>query len=505
MPTPREVLKLLPRDELVSLAQRFGVELTDRRNKARILAAITALPRERIRELLLTLSREELQNLCRQLKLDQGGRDKAILVARLLPGPVVSEAAEPPPSPPAEVEPSAEQEARGEWAAPSKQMWRRIQLKNYRSIAEASVELAPFTVLVGPNGGGKSNLADAFAFTRDIAVDAEKAVERRGGVVGLRRWQPTEVVDLSIDIRAATTRAGLDSDYLRHQFTLRSEGSGSWSFQSEVIELVSGGEAVRKIKRAADGTLTHEKPSLAALGDSKVDEMSSAMVFARQLADMARQTALRNVTRLRLDLGSMRLPQLRGESTRLDESGSNIAMAFNSLDPLGKERVLLGMQRIVPGLVRISVEPLDRFLLMLFEQKQPRGQVARFAASEISEGALRALGMLVAAQQMTQDELLIIEEPESSIHAGAVRFLFDVLKDASSRGAVLITTHSAELLEAAREEEILVCSYREGVTRIGPLSSKQREGVRQGLFSLAELMRSEPLRMEGEEPAAAQL
>lgn len=515
MPTPREVLKLLPRDELVSLAQRFGVPLTDRRNKARIMTAILALPREKLRELLLTLSREQLQNLCRQLKLDQGGRDKAILVARLIPGPVVSEALESPPSPPPSAdggaaEPPAEQAARHEeeeerWSAPLKQMWRRVQLRNYRSIAEASVELAPLTVVVGPNGSGKSNLVDALAFARDIAVDAQKAVERRGGMVGLRRWQPAEVIDLSVDIRASATRAGLDSDYLRHQFTIRSDSSGAWSFHSELIELVSGGEAVRKIKRAPDGTMSLEKQGLATWGDSQVDEMSSAMVFARQLADMARQTALRNVLRLQLDPAAMRLPQLKGESARLEESGRNIALAFSSLDPLGKERVLLGMQRIVPGLVRISVAPLERFLVLLFEQKQSGGHVARFAASEMSEGALRALGVLVAAQQMTQDELLIFEEPESSISVGATRLLFDVLKDAASRGAVLITTHSAELLEAAREEHILVCSYQEGVTRAGPLSSKQREGVRQGLSSTAELMRSEPLRMEGEESAAAQL
>jgi type I restriction enzyme M protein len=142
---------------------------------------------------------------------------------------------------------------------------------------------------------------------------------------------------------------------------------------------------------------------------------------------------------------------------------------------------------------------------MRFDQKQAAGQVARFSTSEMSEGALRALGILVTAQQMTQDELLIIEEPEVAIHVGAAQLLFDVLKDASTRGSVLLTTHSADLLDAAREEEILVCSYREGVTRIGPLASAQREVVRQGLFTVAELLRSEPLRIEGEEPGTAQI
>jgi type I restriction enzyme M protein len=78
--------------------------------------------------------------------------------------------------------------------------------------------------------------------------------------------------------------------------------------------------------------------------------------------------------------------------------------------------------------------------------------------------------------------------------------VYDVLEEASQRGDVLITTHSPDLLDAAKDETILVCSATEGVTRIGPLDSSQRQLVREGLFRLAELMRAEPLRIEGDEP-----
>jgi type I restriction enzyme M protein len=97
---------------------------------------------------------------------------------------------------------------------------------------------------------------------------------------------------------------------------------------------------------------------------------------------------------------------------------------------------------------------------------------------------------------MVRDELLLIEEPEVAVHVGAANLLFEILKEASSRGAVLLTTHSADLLDAARDEEILVCEHSSGSTKIGPLSSVQRRIVREGLFSIAELMRSEPLRIE---------
>ncbi|WP_437945344.1 N-6 DNA methylase [Sorangium sp. So ce296] len=388
------------------------------------------------------------------------------------------------------------------------QMWRRVELRNYRSIAEASVDLAPFTVLVGPNGSGKSNFADALVFASEVAIDAATAVERRGGIAGIRRWQPEEdeQADVVVDIRAAMSRVALETDYLRHQFTVRAKGNGAWAFRSETIELFVRGAPVSWVERTPEGLEVEIGGERRVFSNgSAPSETASAMVFARQLFDIARVTALRNVTRIRLNAEVMRQPQLATEFTRLDESGSNIAVAFRSLDAEGQARVLAAMQRIVPGLLRVSVEAFDRFLLLKFEQHQPGGHVARFSASEMSEGALRALGILVAAQQMTGDELLIIEEPEVAIHVGAAQLLFDVLKDASTRGSLLITTHSADLLDAAREEEILVCSYRDGVTQIGPLSSAQREVVRQGLFSVAELMRSEPLRIEGEEPESVQL
>jgi type I restriction enzyme M protein len=138
------------------------------------------------------------------------------------------------------------------------------------------------------------------------------------------------------------------------------------------------------------------------------------------------------------------------------------------------------MRKIVPGLVDIREGSLGRYMGVQFLQRQAGGQQAEFSATEMSEGSIRALGILVAAQQMSKDELLILEEPEVSIHPGAAAILFELLKHASRSGTVLLTTHSAELLDAARDQEILVCDYREGVTHVGPMESEQRRLVKEG-------------------------
>lgn len=101
-------------------------------------------------------------------------------------------------------------------------MWRRVELKNYRSIESANVTLAPFSLLVGPNGSGKSNFADSIVFARDVAFDASSAIEKRGGITGVRRWNRTKPFDVTVDVRVADSRQKLETDYVRHQFTIHS-------------------------------------------------------------------------------------------------------------------------------------------------------------------------------------------------------------------------------------------------------------------------------------------
>lgn len=501
MAAAHEILNLLSRADLLAIAERFEVSLPERRRRAVIIDELVPALQDRLEEALLTLPRETLKKLCRELDLDQRGREKAILVARLVDGDVNA----------GDATISAPRRGTDAQDTETGPMWRRVTIDNYRSIERVEVELAPFSVVVGPNGSGKSNFADAFVFARDVAIDAATAVERRDGISALRRWDPSHSLDLTIGIRTASSRAGLDTDYVKHHFTISSGRDGSWHFTSEVIDIVEGGERMTHIHRSRNNigfgpAVFDRHPGSAQSGFpiSKPTDTASAMVVIRQLRDFHRVSALHTVTRIRPIPNVMRLPQSAADSSRLDESGSNIADAYRSLGRAAQDQVLAAMKKIVPGLTNIAVESFDRFLLLKFQQRQANGRTARFSASEMSEGALRALGILVAAQQMTHDELLIIEEPEVSIHVGAAQLLFDVLKEASLRGAVLVTTHSADLLDAAREEAILVCSYRDGISRIGPLASSQREVVREGLFSVAELMRSEPLRIEGEEPAAAE-
>jgi type I restriction enzyme M protein len=344
-------------------------------------------------------------------------------------------------------------------------MWRRLSAQNYRSYADVSVDLAPFTVVVGPNSSGKSTFADLFVFAAEVASgNAENAVRRRGGIVGLRRWSPSKPFDVSISVAVSGSRPALAHPEVSNTFTLHSGRGGAWSFS--------------RFDFVAKGVPKQVPPGFPVGG--------------------AEGAPLRRVRRIRPNPDAMRPPWIATDRSDLSESADNITDAFRSLSEVRRETVVQTMARIAPGLRDIQVEAFDRYLMLRFTQEQARGKVATFGATEMSDGALRALGILTALAQLRRDRLLVVEEPEVSVHPGAARLLYDALQQASRHGSVLVTTHSVDLLDAAADDAILVCRYDHGVSRIGPLARAQRAVVKDGLFSLAELVRSEPLRIEGD-------
>jgi type I restriction enzyme M protein len=103
MPDPRTVLDLLRRDELLPIVDRLGVFVTDRRVKTLLIDALVA-QHPALPDLLADLSRDRLKELCRALGLDDAGREKAALLARLAGAEAVAAQA---PAPPVAAAPSA--------------------------------------------------------------------------------------------------------------------------------------------------------------------------------------------------------------------------------------------------------------------------------------------------------------------------------------------------------------------------------------------------------------
>jgi hypothetical protein len=189
----------------------------------------------------------------------------------------------------------------------------------------------------------------------------------------------------------------------------------------------------------------------------------------------------------------------------LVRDGSNLTSVLRQLstrDEVRKKRIEEYLSSIVLGVSGVDVKDVPPKATLEFRQEVAGSTDPwRFFAGNMSDGTLRALGILVALFQ-SQDSaaskvpLVGIEEPEVALHPAAVGALLDALREASQSTQVIVTTHSPDLLDSADiEAELLLAVHAEkGTTQIAPVDEASREAVRKGLYTPGELLRLDQLR-----------
>lgn len=198
----------------------------------------------------------------------------------------------------------------------------------------------------------------------------------------------------------------------------------------------------------------------------------------------------------------------------LKRDGSNIASVLSVLSgkaPALETRIAEYLSKVVPGIASVAARSVGPKETLEFRQ-EVRGAKDpwRFLASNMSDGTLRALGVLVALFQANGTagrRLIGIEEPEIALHPAAAGVLTDALRDASEHAQVLVTSHSPDLLDndAIPDESILAVVSEHGETRVGPLDHAGRSALHDRLYTAGELLRMDQLRPDPERSQPRQL
>ena len=132
--------------------------------------------------------------------------------------------------------------------------------------------------------------------------------------------------------------------------------------------------------------------------------------------------------------------------------------------------------------------------LELRQHVQGASDAWRFPAINMSDGTLRALAILVALFQAGHDPqvpLIGMEEPETALHPAASGVLRDCILEASRSVQVIVTSHSADLLDDPDlpAETIRAVESTGGRTEIGTLDDASRSALKDRLYTAGELLR----------------
>jgi predicted ATPase len=112
-----------------------------------------------------------------------------------------------------------------------------------------------------------------------------------------------------------------------------------------------------------------------------------------------------------------------------------------------------------PGFERLEFPPVGAGVVTLGWRE--RGYTRSFFANELSEGMLRFLWLATLLQAPELPTVILIDEPEVSLHPELLRILTELLREASERTQLVVATHSDRLVRFLHPEEIVVCDVDE--------------------------------------------
>jgi predicted ATPase len=373
----------------------------------------------------------------------------------------------------------------------------RVALRNYKSIAACDVSPAQLCFLVGPNGSGKSNFLDALCFVRDsLRHSIDHALRDRGGIGDVRRRSGGHPTHFGIRIEF-----NLEESHGHYAFTVAAKRKGGYGIQVEECLVVprNGGES--HYYKVEEGEV--RKSSLPIGPVAASDRLYLVNVSGHESFRRTYE-ALSTFGFYNLNPQQIREPQPPDPGELLSRDGRNIASVLSNLStrsPDSKQRIEDYLRSVVPGIAGVRRKILGSRETLEFRQ-EVRGAKHpwKFEASNMSDGTLRAFGVLVAVFQGTGNGsampgLVGIEEPELALHPAASGVLIDSLRDAAEHLQVLVTSHSPDLLDDDEipSDSILAVRAEHGESRIGPLDGTGRSVLRDKLFTAGELLRMDQL------------
>ena len=398
----------------------------------------------------------------------------------------------------------------------------RIQALNYRGLRYVDVPLDRFHILVGANASGKSTLLDVVSFVGDLVRNGlEKAIDRRSenfqDLVWNRRHEELGF-ELALEFEVP--------EYLRE---LLPKGNGFHTYRYEIAvrevdnrpqvhcergTLIAGQPtqgSSRTLPRSSSpkplpttilreiddtnslvvaehsrdlfifeyedqirlGKWHVDKQFIGAMfGDAAVDSFVSYLqLFSRlrfPLSSYVYGRLSADINYVFLDNQALRNPSsVRMRSEYLSPSGAALPWAVKHMQENDRDTYDSWLEDI-----KIVIEDLDD--IRVFERKEERKAYlilkyrngVELPAWMVSDGTLRFLAIMLVAYMVDEDQILLLEEPESGVHPLALQSVYGAASSAYG-SQVIMATHSPALLSLASPEQVLCFAKdREGAVDI---------------------------------------
>ena len=349
-------------------------------------------------------------------------------------------------------------------------MLQTVAVRGYRSLRDIAVPLGQLTVVTGANGTGKSSLYRALRLLADCGRgEVIASLAREGGLQsalwagpeqpsGARRTGRVEGTTRTRSISLEMGYAADDFGYLMDLGLPQMAGIKSVFTRDPEIkrEAVFVGSAPRK-----SSTLVRRGGPLAeAAGASgrSFDQLTRGLpTYQSVLTEFAHPGELPELAAVRDRLRSWRFydgfrvdataparrPQVGTRTPVLADDGGDVAAAIQTILESGFDDLPRAVADAFNG-AEVSVTVTEGLFDLAVQQP---GMLRPLRAAELSDGTLRFLLWAAALLSPRPPSLMVLNEPETSLHPELVRPLATLIRSAARVTQVLVVTHSPALID----------------------------------------------------------
>ncbi|MCX7079762.1 MAG: AAA family ATPase [Pseudomonas sp.] len=357
-------------------------------------------------------------------------------------------------------------------------MLKTLAVANYRSINKLVIPLERLNVITGPNGSGKSNLYRALRLLAETAQGGViNALAREGGLDSTfwagpenitRRMRSGEVpVQGGPRQNAVRLRLGFAAEDFSYAIALGlpkplPEHVSYFSLDPEIKrECIWAGPIYRPASllvnragamiRAREGhswdVLAQHTPTF----DSLFDQVGSLRSSPEVLLLRETIRGWRFYDHFRSDAEApARQPQLGTRTPVLHHDGRDLAAALQTIREIGDPEALqAAVSDAFPG-ATLNIAPLQggRFAIEFYQE----GLLRPLSAAELSDGTLRYLLLVAALLTPRPPTLMVLNEPETSLHPDLLPALARLIIRASEQCQVWVVSHASRLIAALQQD-----------------------------------------------------
>ncbi len=388
---------------------------------------------------------------------------------------------------------------------PDQPALKSLKISGLLSFSEAHLDLGPLNVLIGPNGSGKSNLIEIIGLLQSAPRDLRKPIWEGGGIWNWA-WKGGP---------GGGRRTLMRLDALVGVETVVNYGEDPIRYRIEFDSGVGQGLTVVDERLENEHPFQgHEKPILyfgyengppmlnigGSLTELRGDDIDSRQSVLAQRKDPRLYPELTYVGHLFESFRlyrewrfgrstALRVPQPSDSpNDYLEENLDNLGLMLNKLrrDAKAKNDLLKYLKLFYEDAEDIDLVVEGGTVQVFLQEKN-----FVTPATRLSDGTLRWLCLLAILLHPSPPPLVCLEEPEIGFHPDMIPTLAELLRDASERMQLIVTTHSDTLVDALSEvpEAIVVFEKENGATTMRRLSRNELS-VWLEKYSLGELWSS---------------